>query len=136
MYENYRYSPDFDKKQSKKRKYRRHPKPDPNEPAKPHSAYMIFSNEVRAELNQKNIQFSDLAKIVGIRWNNLDPMEKQRRQDEAAALKAEYHQQLTNYRSTPEFRDYQLYLARFEADAAASGRPFVRTRRPNVDSFC
>ncbi|OBZ81254.1 hypothetical protein A0J61_10697, partial [Choanephora cucurbitarum] len=41
-----------------KRKYRRHPKPDRNAPVKPPSAYIMFSNDARAELKNKNLSFA------------------------------------------------------------------------------
>uniref|UniRef100_A0A0S1MJ97 HMG box domain-containing protein n=1 Tax=Phakopsora pachyrhizi TaxID=170000 RepID=A0A0S1MJ97_PHAPC len=55
-----------------KRKYRRHAKPDLNAPEKPLSAYVLFSNTVRESLKGKNLTFTEIARIVGEKWKNLD----------------------------------------------------------------
>ncbi|KAG1240362.1 hypothetical protein G6F68_017737 [Rhizopus microsporus] len=60
-----------------KRKYHRHPKPDTNAPVKPPSAYVMFSNDIRAELKQQNRSFTDLAKIIGDRWKSISAEEKE-----------------------------------------------------------
>ncbi|KAL7752856.1 hypothetical protein RI367_001859 [Sorochytrium milnesiophthora] len=112
-----------------KRKYRRHPRSDPNEPQKPPSAYVVFSNEVRAELKDSSLSFSDLAKIVGDRWKMMDPLEKKHREEAASRSKAEYHLQMQRYKQTSQYKQYQAYLAEFEASAALSGRLYVKSRK-------
>ncbi|KFY03345.1 hypothetical protein O988_01540 [Pseudogymnoascus sp. VKM F-3808] len=49
---------------SKKRKYRRHPRPDESAPARPRSAYVIFSTKMRADLKGKSLSFTEIAKLV------------------------------------------------------------------------
>ncbi|KAL2006515.1 hypothetical protein VTN00DRAFT_9183 [Thermoascus crustaceus] len=48
----------------KKRKYRWHPKPDPNAPKKPLTAYAQFANEKR-ELRHHGLSFADMAIEIG-----------------------------------------------------------------------
>ncbi|KAJ1506609.1 hypothetical protein HMI54_004920 [Coelomomyces lativittatus] len=112
-----------------KRPYRRHPKPDPKEPLKPFSAYMMFSNEVRQELRNQKLSFSNLAKVVGDRWKSMSSAEKKAREEHAARLKEDYQLKLMEYRQTSEFQHYLNYLHDFEASAALSGRPFIRSRK-------
>ncbi|KFY95229.1 hypothetical protein V500_02885, partial [Pseudogymnoascus sp. VKM F-4518 (FW-2643)] len=47
----------------KKRKYRKHPIPDENAPARPRSAYVIFSNKMREDLKVKSLSFTEIAKL-------------------------------------------------------------------------
>ncbi|KFY67386.1 hypothetical protein V496_01577 [Pseudogymnoascus sp. VKM F-4515 (FW-2607)] len=52
---------------SKKRKYTRHPRPDENAPARPRSAYVIFSNKMREDLMGKSLSFTEIAKLASLR---------------------------------------------------------------------
>ncbi|CEP07431.1 hypothetical protein [Parasitella parasitica] len=73
-----------------KRKYRRHPKPDKNAPIKPPSAYIMFSNDARAQLKEHNMTFVEIAKIVGDQWKNLGIDQKQQYERTAMRAKDEY----------------------------------------------
>ena len=73
-----------------KRKYRRHPKPDENAPERPPSAYVIFSNKVREEVKEQNLSFTKIAKLVGDRWQKLDPAGKEPYEAQANAAKERY----------------------------------------------
>ncbi|KAG9875662.1 HMG-box, partial [Aureobasidium melanogenum] len=59
--------------QRSKRKYRRHPKADEHAPERPPSAYVIFSNQIRDQLKGKDLSFTEIAKLVGERWQELGP---------------------------------------------------------------
>ncbi|KAI9482582.1 hypothetical protein BDB00DRAFT_160916 [Zychaea mexicana] len=98
-----------------KRRYRRHPKPDRNAPVKPPSAYVMFSNDLRAELKQQNLTFAQLAKIAGERWKALSATGKSRYETTATEAKNAYLVSLNQYRQTPEFKRYQEYLSDFRA---------------------
>lgn len=87
-----------------KRPYRRHPKPDKNAPVKPPSAYIMFSNDVRVQLKDQNLTFTQLAKIVGDKWKSLGNAEKQKYEKAAAIAKNEYLVALNLYRYTPEYK--------------------------------
>ncbi|KAF2098548.1 hypothetical protein NA57DRAFT_75788 [Rhizodiscina lignyota] len=103
---------------STKRKYRRHPKPDENAPERPASAYVIFSNQVRETLKGQDLSFADIAKIVGERWQVLSPESREACDKQASAAKEKYYQQLAEYKKTPEYSQYQVYLAEFKAKHA------------------
>lgn len=87
-----------------KRKYHRHAKPDTNAPLKPPSAYVMFSNDVRAELKQQNKSFTDLAKIIGDRWKNITPEEKELYEVNALKSREEYLKQIEEYHQTEDYR--------------------------------
>jgi hypothetical protein len=87
-----------------KRKYHRHAKPDTNAPLKPPSAYVMFSNDVRAELKQQNKSFTDLAKIIGDRWKNITPEEKELYETNALHSREEYLRKLEEYHKTDSFK--------------------------------
>ncbi|KAG1456597.1 hypothetical protein G6F46_007058 [Rhizopus delemar] len=115
-----------------KRKYHRHPKPDANAPFKPPSAYVMFSNDTRAELKQQNKSFTDLAKIIGDRWKSIPTEEKNAYERNALKAREEYLKRVEEYQKTEAFQRYQQYLSDFKAENEAAARPVGRPRkRPN-----
>lgn len=87
-----------------KRKYHRHAKPDTTAPLKPPSAYVMFSNDVRAELKQQNKSFTDLAKIIGDRWKNITPDEKELYEVNALRSREDYLKKIEEYHKTDSFK--------------------------------
>ncbi|KAI9217555.1 high mobility group box domain-containing protein, partial [Blastocladiella britannica] len=81
------------------RKNKRSTRIDPNEPTKPQSAYVMYANEVRAEMRDMRLTFAELAKIVGDRWKSMQPDEKRQREEAASIAKSQYHHALGMYRS-------------------------------------
>lgn len=112
-----------------KRKYRRHPKPDEHAPERPPSAYVIFSNKVREEIKGDNLSFTVIAKLVGDRWQKLDPSEKEPYETQAAAAKERYNIQLSAYKKTDAYKEYMQYLADFKAKHAGQ----AEGKRPRLD---
>ncbi|KAI8987472.1 hypothetical protein BDF20DRAFT_832403 [Mycotypha africana] len=112
-----------------KRKYRRHAKPDRYAPVKPPSAYIMFSNDARAQLKDKNLSFAELAKIVGEQWKNLSHGERQNYERMAMRAKDEYLAALEQYRQTPQYERYQEYLSDFKAKQEAANRLIGRVRK-------
>lgn len=112
-----------------KRKYRRHAKPDRHAPIKPPSAYIMFSNDARAELKNQNLSFAELAKIVGDQWKNLSHIEKQAYERMAMRAKDEYLAALEQYRQTPQYSRYQEYLNDFKSKQDAANRLIGRARK-------
>ncbi|GME32590.1 High mobility group HMG1/HMG2 [Neofusicoccum parvum] len=98
-----------------KRKYRRHPKPDENAPERPASAYVIFSNQMRESLKGQELSFTEIAKLVGERWQTLSPSSREACERQAAAAKEKYYSELAEYKKTPEYAQYQEYLVEFRA---------------------
>ncbi|KAL7332451.1 hypothetical protein PS15p_204496 [Mucor circinelloides] len=112
-----------------KRKYHRHAKPDTNAPLKPPSAYVMFSNDVRAELKQQNKSFTDLAKIIGDRWKNISPEGKEQYETNALRAREDYLKKIEEYQKTESFRKYQQYISDFKAENEAAARPVGRPRK-------
>ncbi|EXJ65385.1 hypothetical protein A1O7_01726 [Cladophialophora yegresii CBS 114405] len=112
-----------------KRKYRRHPKPDENAPERPPSAYVIFSNRIREEVKDQNLSFTQIAKLVGDRWQKLDPAGKEPFEAQASAAKERYNIQLSVYRKTDEYKEYMAYLADFKAKHGQT----AEAKRPKLE---
>ncbi|KAI8359932.1 hypothetical protein EDC96DRAFT_513744 [Choanephora cucurbitarum] len=112
-----------------KRKYHRHAKPDTEAPLKPPSAYVMFSNDVRAELKEQNKSFTDLAKIIGDRWKNITPEEKEMYETIALKAREEYLKKVEEYQKTEAFKRYQQYISDFKAENEAAARPVGRPRK-------
>ncbi|KAI8379638.1 uncharacterized protein BYT42DRAFT_569468 [Radiomyces spectabilis] len=112
-----------------KRKYRRHPKPDKHAPIKPPSAYIMFSNDARAQLKDQNMSFAEIAKYVGDQWKNLSHSEKQAYERTAMQAKDEYQAALESYRQTPEYEKYRAYLKEFKQKQEAANRLIGRARK-------
>ncbi|KAG5655833.1 hypothetical protein KAF25_008952 [Fusarium avenaceum] len=97
-----------------KRKYRRHPKADENAPERPPSAYVLFSNKMREDLRSQNLTFTEIAKLVGENWQNLNANEKEAYESQANADKEKYHRDLMEYKKTSDYRKYMQYLHEFK----------------------
>ncbi|WKT43162.1 Sterile alpha motif domain [Fusarium oxysporum f. sp. vasinfectum] len=98
-----------------KRKYRRHPK---NAPERPPSAYVLFSNKMREDLKSQNLTFTEIAKLVGENWQNLNASEKEAYESQANADKEKYHRDLMEYKKTADYRKYMQYLHEFKEKQA------------------
>ncbi|KAI9167003.1 High mobility group protein 20A [Paramyrothecium foliicola] len=116
-----------------KRKYRRHPKPDENAPERPPSAYVLFSNKMREDLKSQNLTFTEIAKLVGEHWQNLDPAEKEIYESQANAAKDKYHQDLAEYKKTSEYRKYSQYLQEFKERQAKQSSGHDSTKRAKLE---
>ncbi|KAL8733267.1 MAG: hypothetical protein Q9181_003662 [Wetmoreana brouardii] len=113
-----------------KRQYNRHPKPDPNAPQRPHSAYVLFSNTMQEELNKQSLSFAEKSKIVGNRWQALPDESKHRWQQLASGPQMKYKADLEQYQNTESHREYQAYLADFNASEPSRKRKAVTYQPP------
>ncbi|KAI7869398.1 hypothetical protein BDF14DRAFT_1784612 [Spinellus fusiger] len=114
-----------------KRKYRRHPKVDVHAPIKPPSAYIMFSNNTRAQLKDQSMSFADIAKLVGDQWKNLSHEDKQAYERTAMRAKDEYVSALEIYQQTSDHKKYQNYLKDFMVKQGTVNRLLGRTgKRP------
>jgi hypothetical protein len=103
----------------RKRGYVHHPKPDPNAPERPYSAYVVFAKAVRDELKSQPLSFTDIAKEVGERWQHLTPEEKQSWKRQAAIPREKYKVSLAKYQQSESHWHYLQYLAEFRSAQAA-----------------
>ncbi|XPS79531.1 hypothetical protein M3J09_011512 [Ascochyta lentis] len=113
---------------STKRKYRRHPKPDENAPERPPSAYVIFSNQVRELLKGQDLSFTEIAKVVGERWQVLPAEEREACERQANSAKEKYYAGLAEYKKTPQYEAYQKYLEDFKAKHNAPTKEGKRSK--------
>lgn len=106
-----------------KRSYRHHPKPDPNAPQRPYSAYVLFSNDIREELKSQGLSFTEMSRRVGERWQSLKPAEKESWKQQAALPWESYKIELADYQQSDSCKEHAQYLANFKrAQLARKGR--------------
>lgn len=118
-----------------KRKYRRHPKPDENAPERPPSAYVLFSNKMREDLKGQNLTFTEIAKLVGENWQNLDRAEKEPYETQAQEAKERYNREMNDYKKTAEYKQYGDYLQDFRKRQALQEKDGSKRIKTVVDSL-
>jgi hypothetical protein len=97
------------------RPYQRHPRPDPNAPHKPKTAYVLFSEHVRQDPALSRSSFTDIAKETGKRWRELSHEERTIIWKTPAVEKLQdYKKELERYKQTEEYQSHQTYLERFK----------------------
>ncbi|CAN9183995.1 unnamed protein product [Alternaria alternata] len=97
------------------RPYRRHPRPDPNAPRKPKTAYVLFSEHVRQDPALSRSSFTEIAKETGKRWRKLSHEERTTIWGTPAADRLQdYKNELERYKQTEEYRSHQTYLEGFK----------------------
>ncbi len=74
--------------------------------------------DMREKLKVQELSFTEMAKVVGEQWQVLEPEEKAKCERQAASAKERYLAELTEYKKTPEYAQYQEYLADFKAKHA------------------
>lgn len=80
---------------------------------------------MRESLKGQELSFTEIAKLVGERWQTLSPNSREACERQAAAAKEKYYAELAEYKKTPEYAQYQEYLAEFRAkhNQQQSGQP-------------
>lgn len=104
-----------------KRNYRHHPKPDPHAPKRPYSAYVLFSNHIRDVLEPENLEFPEISREVGQRWQALSAEEKDVWKQRAQGPRDKYKEDLSRYEETPEHLEHKQYVERFQAKQTRKG---------------
>lgn len=99
---------------SSKRDYRHHPKPDLNAPERPYSGYMMFSKDVRKQVKDTSLSFTDISQQVGLSWHSLSSLGKEYWRARATALWQRYESDVTEYRKTAKYQVYMKYLTEFK----------------------
>jgi hypothetical protein len=121
--------------QRKRRKYHRRPKVDQNAPERPNSAYVTFSNQVREELRDQNLSFTQLAKLVGNSWQKLDSIQKDRYIAQARTAKGIYLDKLLIYQKTEEYQAYVRYISDFKTETSKEGETKSLARAAHKQSL-
>ncbi|PGH30798.1 hypothetical protein GX50_06426 [[Emmonsia] crescens] len=103
----------------KKRRYQWHPKPDPNAPKKPLTAYAVFANEKRADLQYKGLSFPQMAIEIGRLWRELPENEKKIAQARAIRAREEHKLALAEYEKSENYNRHVRYLEEWKARKCA-----------------
>jgi len=74
---------------------------------------------MREVLKGQGLSFTEIAKIVGERWQVLSPEAREACESQANAAKEKYYPELAEYKKTPQYDAYQKYLEEFKAKHAA-----------------
>jgi hypothetical protein len=74
---------------------------------------------VREELKGQELSFTEIAKIVGERWQLLPSEVRDIFERQAQSAKEKYYAELAEYKKTTQYAQYQEYLADFKAKHAA-----------------
>jgi hypothetical protein len=69
-----------------KRRYRWHPRADPNAPKRPKTAYVNFADHLRTGAEVSGMTFVDIAREVGRQWQVMDAEVKQEWENQAASV--------------------------------------------------
>lgn len=83
---------------------------------------------VREELRGQDLSFTEIAKLVGERWQVLAPDLRESCERQAAGAKEKYYTEMADYKKTSQYARYQEYLADFKAKHAAPRYDGKRSR--------
>lgn len=75
--------------------------------------------EVRETLKGQDLSFTEIAKVVGERWQVLPAEAREACESQANGAKEKYYAMLAEYKKTPQYEAYQKYLEEFKAKHAA-----------------
>lgn len=83
-------------------------KKDPLAPKAPLNGYLVYFNEERADMRQKNPQmsFGELTKIIALKWKDLPAEEKQKYINEAELDKERYVKEMADYKKSDSYKQY------------------------------
>lgn len=95
---------------------------------------LTASSAVREELKNGGLSFSTIAKIGGVRWQALSVEARQALEAQADAAKERYRSEMSAYRKTNHYMEYQEYLAHFKAEHGRGGRKYPSLAEPTVSS--
>lgn len=80
-------------------------------------------------MKDQNLSFTQIAKLVGDRWQKLDAAGKEPFEVQASAAKEKYNVQLSAYRKTDEYKEYMVYLSDFKAKHGQT----AEAKRPKLE---
>ena len=81
---------------------------------------------MRETLKGQDLSFTEIAKVVGERWQVLPADAREACERQANTAKEKYYSELSEYKKTPEFDAYQKYLEEFKAKHAAPQKGKLR----------
>lgn len=109
----------------------------PAPPKRPRNAYILFSNEQRAELAEKSRNVTEIAKLLGKRWSQLSKAKKDSWTAKAGKDKDRYQEELRAYEAAhggpPPSKRSKKSLKQVDEQAKRALSPynlFVKERMP------
>jgi len=105
------------------RKFKKPQVKDPNAPKRPNTAYILFSNEIRAETKaaNPNANQKEIVTLIGQKWKALSREDKKVYEDRYFADKERYDEELRAYRATHGQVESPPETSSNEDDPNASG---------------
>lgn len=87
---------------------------------------------MRETLKGQELSFTEIAKVVGERWQVLPAEARETCERQANSAKEKYYAELSEYKKTPLYEAYQKYLDDFKSKHAAppKGKPPLAFRSP------
>ena len=70
---------------------------------------------MREQLKGQELSFTDMAKVVGEKWQLLSADSRELYEKRAGTMKETFNSEFTNYKKTEKYAQYQDYLAEFKA---------------------
>ncbi|KFY92982.1 hypothetical protein V500_03965 [Pseudogymnoascus sp. VKM F-4518 (FW-2643)] len=70
---------------------------------------------MREDLKVKSLSFTEIAKLVGKKWQHLTPSEKEPYEQQGFAAKEKFTIELAEYRKTKSYKTFSEYLLEFNA---------------------
>ena len=70
---------------------------------------------MRESLKGQDLSFTEIAKVVGEKWQVLPAEEREGCERQANGAKEKYYAELAEYKKTPNYEAYQKYLEDFKA---------------------
>ena len=70
---------------------------------------------MREQLKGQELSFTDMAKVVGEKWQLLSADSRELYEKRAGTMKETYNTEFTSYKKTERYAQYQDYLAEFKA---------------------
>jgi hypothetical protein len=92
---------------------------------------VLFANDVRKNLRDKQLSFTQIARQVGKSWQLAGNAELSEWKLQAASMRELYLQDLEKYKQTKEYKEYRRYLFDFKI---TSSSPHPRSRRQHASS--
>ena len=82
------------------------------------STELTITADVRKDLLVGEHSFTEIAKMVGEKWQVLDQEAKENYEENAAKSKAKYNDEMVEYMKSVEYKNYQVYLKKWHIKQA------------------
>ena len=111
-------------------------KKDPLAPKAPLNGYLVYFNEERADMRQKNptMSFGELTKIIALKWKDLAAEEKQKYINEAELDKERYVREMADYKKSDSYKQYLKETSNAKMARNEEANQFANIKKENLDN--